>query len=128
MKKQFIIFNLIILIGIISSCDNSDEILYDEIPVVEAYLYTNQSLDSIKIVKVLNYYSDADTNILINNLDVSISTNDQSYIFKQSEGNPEKEEINALVKHGIEGRNKTEAKYSSFQGYGDSTGEDRGVT
>ena len=89
MRKQFIIYSIIILSGLLFSCDNDDEILYDDIPVVEAYLYTNQSLDSIKIVKALPYYSDADTNIVINDLSVFITVNNQSYTYKQSTKNPE---------------------------------------
>ncbi len=89
MKKQFIIYSIIILSVLLISCDNNDEILYDDIPVVEAYLYTNQSLDSIKIVKVLPYSDADDTNIIINDLIVYITVNNQSYTYKQSIENPE---------------------------------------
>ncbi|MCK5028212.1 MAG: hypothetical protein KAR57_01165 [Bacteroidales bacterium] len=89
MKKQFILYSLIISSCLLFSCNNEDKILYDDIPVVEAYLYTNQPLDSIRIVKTLPYFSDIDANINVNDLNVIISVNNESYTFKQSAENPD---------------------------------------
>jgi len=89
MKKHFILYGLIISSCLLFSCDNEDEILYDDIPVVEAYLYTNKSLDSIRVVKTLPFFSDIDSNININDLNVIISVNNESYTFKQSTENPD---------------------------------------
>ena len=94
MTRKNTIISLLILL-IIQSCTVDNETEYNDIIVVEAYLYTGKNLDSIKITKVLPYDNSNDTIIYVNNLDITLSTNNQSYLFSQSSNNPSYYKINS---------------------------------
>ncbi|HAN20024.1 MAG: hypothetical protein A2X13_04935 [Bacteroidetes bacterium GWC2_33_15] len=77
------------LLLVIYSCEENTPEVNIDMPVVEAFLYTNQTLDSIRIVKILPYNASGDTNIVINDPDVVITSGLETFTFKQSESNPE---------------------------------------
>jgi len=85
-KYIFIILTFLVLIY---SCDENFSESNVDIPVVEAYLYTNKILDSVRIVKILPYNSSGNINIVINNLNVIVTSESETYLFSQSETNPE---------------------------------------
>jgi len=87
MKKY--IFLISAFLVFLYSCDENSSESNIDIPVVEAYLYTNKTLDSVRIVKILPYASSSDTNIVIGNLEVVVTSGSETYIFSQSETNPE---------------------------------------
>ena len=71
------------------SCDSESEYTFDEEVVVEAYLYTGQYLDSIRIVKTFNNFSENEPSILTEELEASIQVNDELTNYIQSQTNPE---------------------------------------
>lgn len=87
MLKYFSIISAIVIL--FYSCDENISELNKDIPVIEAFLYTNNSLDSIRIVKILPYNTSGDTNIVIENIDVFISSENEIFTFKKSATNPE---------------------------------------
>ena len=84
--KKYILFIIIILM---ISCDSESEYTFDEEVVVEAYLYTGQYLDSIRIVKTFNNFSENEPSILTEELEASIQVNDELTNYIQSQTNPE---------------------------------------
>lgn len=87
--KKYIAILLFIFSVILISCDSDTENNINEVPIVEAFLYTGHPLDSIRIVKTLDFFSSSDQNIITDNLDVIIETENESYNFIQSEHNSE---------------------------------------
>lgn len=71
------------------SCDSESEYTFEEQIVVEAYLYTGQCLDSIRIIKTFNNFSENNPSILTEGLEASIQVNGELTNYIQSQTNPE---------------------------------------
>lgn len=85
MKKYFVFILMILIIA----CDSESEYSFNEQIIIEAYLFSDQNLDSIRIVKTFNNFSENEPSILTNGLEATIQFDDKEFIYRQSSSNPE---------------------------------------
>lgn len=77
MKNSYKYILLAIIAISFAACDTADVELTTDTVVVDAYLFANQGIDSIRITKSISYSDTAATLVAYNDLDVTITTDNQ---------------------------------------------------